>query len=71
MGIKYLTNQILTDVKKPSVIAEFNMVKYFQRFHFIPTGHRHFANTLILVFNPAVAERTETREPGTVLWCVY
>ncbi|XP_067226403.1 guanylate cyclase 2G [Chanodichthys erythropterus] len=27
VGIKYLKNQILTDVKKPSVIAEFNMMK--------------------------------------------
>ncbi|XP_026132297.1 guanylate cyclase 2G isoform X2 [Carassius auratus] len=27
VGIKYLKNQIITDVKKPSIIAEFNMVK--------------------------------------------
>ncbi|XP_056325755.1 guanylate cyclase 2G [Danio aesculapii] len=27
VGIKYLKNQILTDIKKPSVIAEFNMLK--------------------------------------------
>ncbi len=30
-----------------------------------------FANTLMLVFVPAVAERNETREPSTVLRCVY
>ncbi len=27
VGIKYLKNQIFTDIKKPSIIAEFNMVK--------------------------------------------
>ncbi|KTF90026.1 hypothetical protein cypCar_00024206 [Cyprinus carpio] len=27
VGIKYLKNQIITDIKKPSIIAEFNMVK--------------------------------------------
>uniref|UniRef100_A0A671NF00 Guanylate cyclase n=1 Tax=Sinocyclocheilus anshuiensis TaxID=1608454 RepID=A0A671NF00_9TELE len=27
VGIKYLKNQILTDIKKPSIIAEFNMLK--------------------------------------------
>ncbi|XP_051969089.1 guanylate cyclase 2G-like [Xyrauchen texanus] len=27
VGIKYLKNQILTDIKKPSVIAEFNMMR--------------------------------------------
>jgi len=35
VGIKYLKNQIPTNVKKPSVIAEFNMVK-FQIFSEIP-----------------------------------
>lgn len=64
VGIKYLKNQILTDVKKPSVIAEFNMVKFqiFFRDSVLPqqvTG-QHFANTLILVFIPAVDERNET-----------
>lgn len=27
VGIKYLKNQIFTDIKKPSIIAEFSMVK--------------------------------------------
>lgn len=28
VGIKFLKNQIITDIKKPSIIAEFNMVKF-------------------------------------------
>lgn len=65
VGIKYLKNQILTDVRKPSVIAEFNMVK-FQIFFFRDSDlpqqvtAQHFSNTLILVFIPAVDERNET-----------
>lgn len=49
VGIKYLKNQILTDVKKPSVIAEFNMVKFliFSVIPFYP--NRSQANTLLML----------------------
>lgn len=71
VGIKYLKNQILTDVKKPSVIAEFNMVK-FQIFSEIPFyPNRSQANTLlILVYSCCSWKKWNTRTWYSSLVCV-
>lgn len=72
VGIKYLKNQLLSDIKKPSIIAELNMVKFliFSENQFYLSKSK--ANSLLmLVFISAVAKRNETREPCTVLRGVY